>query len=186
MLKDSLNSASSFAVIALAALVVGPTAASGQNQTPPPCSAEEHRLFDFWEGVWSVTPQNRPNNTNPPSRNEITRKLNGCVLHEHYTTAGGYEGESFNIYDRTRGVWHQTWVDTSGLLLQIEGTFVDGRMVLEGPGINGQGQTVTNRISWNRIDGNPDRVRQLWEASTDDGETWTVLFDGLYTRVGTD
>lgn len=185
MFIRTIDASSSLFILVLGALLL-PVAADGQNPLAPQCSAEEHRLFDFWEGVWSVTPRNRPNNTNPPSRNEITRKLKGCVLHEHYTTAGGYEGESFNIFDRTRGVWHQTWVDNSGLLLQIEGGFVDGQMILEGPGFNGQGQAVTHRISWNRIDGNPDRVRQLWESSTDGGESWTVLFDGLYTRAGTE
>lgn len=30
---------------------------------------------------------------------------------------------------------------------------------------------------------NPDgTVRQFWEMSGDGGATWTVLFDGLYTR----
>lgn len=173
-------------LLAMGMALLLPAAVAGQDPAPPQCSTEEYRLFDFWEGSWSVTPLNSGDNTNPPARNEITRKLNGCVIHEEYSTAGGFAGESFSIFDGRRGVWHQTWVDNSGFLLQAEGNFVDGRMVLEGPGVDAGGQGVNHRISWGRIDGNPDRVRQLWESSSDEGETWTVVFDGLYTRVGTD
>lgn len=28
-----------------------------------------------------------------------------------------------------------------------------------------------------------DGVRQLWEASKDEGGSWTMLFDGLYIKV---
>jgi hypothetical protein len=41
-----------------------------------------------------------------------------------------------------------------------------------------------HRITWSRIDGDSDRVRQLWETSRDGGETWSVAFDGEYRRVG--
>ena len=34
-----------------------------------------------------------------------------------------------------------------------------------------------------RCDGADRTVRQLWEKSVDDGATWTVAFDGLYTRA---
>jgi hypothetical protein len=38
---------------------------------------------------------------------------------------------------------------------------------------------VRQRITWER---QPDaRVRQLWESS-EDGVTWTVAFDGFYSR----
>jgi len=36
---------------------------------------------------------------------------------------------------------------------------------------------VRHQISWEKKGGN---VRQLWQASRNDGKTWTVLFDGLY------
>ena len=43
--------------------------------------------------------------------------------------------------------------------------------------------TTLNRITWTpNKDGT---VRQLWEASTDQGKTWQVAFDGLYRRKST-
>jgi hypothetical protein len=43
----------------------------------------------------------------------------------------------------------------------------------------GDAQNV-QRISWTRLE--DGRVRQLWEATTDGGKTWTIAFDGLYKR----
>ena len=88
---------------------------------------------------------------------------------------------SANSGDASRKVWHQTWVDVGGLLLTLEGGLRDGAMALEGEtqGANGP---VRQRIMWRVVDGDPDRVRQLWESSRDGGTTWQILFDGLYLR----
>ena len=51
----------------------------------------------------------------------------------------------------------------------------DGAMVLEGIDADAR-----HRITWIR-DG--DDVRQLWETSRDDGETWETAFDGRYRRA---
>ena len=145
------------------------------------CTAPEYRQFDFWLGEWAVTA-----NGAPAGSNVISPIQGGCALQENWRGAGAGDitGTSFNIYDREGGKWHQTWVDASGTLLQLDGGLVDGAMVLEGrrpaPGGNGD---VLHRIAWTP---NPDgTVRQLWEASQDGGKNWNVIFDGLYTRVDT-
>ncbi len=164
---------------------------SAQDSEPPPgdaepvavpsrCQAPEHRQFDFWLGEWSVT-----SGEQPAGSNTIVAIQGGCVLLENWRGAGpgGITGTSFNIYDRARGVWHQTWVDAGGTLLQLDGGLVDGSMVLEGerPAPTGKG-SVRHRIAWTpNEDGT---VRQLWEASQDGGMNWSVIFDGLYTRAG--
>ena len=89
-------------------------------------------------------------------------------------------GKSLNFYDPLRDQWHQTWVDDRGGSLGLDGKFADGRMVLTGSKKNPQtGKTTINRITWTPLPAN--QVRQLWETSSD-GQTWTVAFDGLYTR----
>lgn len=144
-----------------------------------PCTSPDHRAFDFWVGTWDVY------DTSGTLRghNEIRSTLGGCVLRESYRTPSGYEGESVNIYDASRGVWHQSWVDNGGLLLRIEGGIRDGSMVLEGLTMGADGTESLNRITWTRLDSDGDRVRQLWEISTDEGITWTVAFDGEYRRA---
>jgi hypothetical protein len=42
--------------------------------------------------------------------------------------------------------------------------------------------TVSHLLAFTRMNGNPDRVHQLWKTSTDGGKTWAVAFDGIYVR----
>jgi hypothetical protein len=158
----------------LLALLAAPALA--QSPPPSPCASPEHRQFDFWLGEWEVRgPAGKVAGTN-----RITRAFGDCVLHEQYDTGRGYSGSSFNIYDAGRGRWHQTWVDSSGLLLQLDGGLIDGRMVMEGETVGTDGARTRHRISWTpNADGT---VRQLWESTNASGE-WTVNFDGKYTRL---
>lgn len=153
----------------LAALVALAAAAA-----PVPCDTVAHHAFDFWIGDWDVyTPTGKLAGTN-----KITRELGGCVVHEHYATPQGFSGESLNIYDAGRKVWHQSWVDSSGSLLVIEGQPFEHGMKLEGA-IGEDGKPTPQRITWTaNADGT---VRQLWEQANTDG-TWKVAFDGLYKR----
>jgi len=165
--------------IALAANAEEP--ASGSPALAAACSSAAYRQFDFWIGDWDVTSAGQPAGTN-----SIQPIHGGCALKENWQGSGegGISGSSFNIYDQATGKWHQTWVDSSGTLLLLDGGLVDGSMLLNGqkPARDGSG-IVQHRISWTP---NPDgSVRQLWEASKDEGDSWTVLFDGLYSRAST-
>jgi len=51
-------------------------------------------------------------------------------------------------------------------------------MVLQGDSVSREGEALRNRITWTA---NPDgTVRQLWEVSKDQGESWQSAFDGLH------
>jgi hypothetical protein len=142
----------------------------------PACSSAEHRQFDFWIGDWEV----KRADGKPAGRNVITREHGGCVIHEQYTGVTGYTGASLNMYDPGRKRWHQTWVDNAGLLLELNGEFTNGAMVLRGETLDAQGKATLGRITWTpRADGT---VRQVWEQSTDGGATWVVAFDGIYSK----
>ena len=165
-------SARQFQLVIITALVAWVCAVPALAATP--CDTPAHRAFDFWIGEWRVqTPEGKL-----AGINRIERKHEGCVLHERYATGRGYSGESLNIYDATRDRWHQTWVDSSGMLLLLEGGIRDGRMVLEGQ--TGAADDVTrHRITWTpNADGS---VRQFWESADATG-TWKTTFDGTYTR----
>lgn len=135
----------------------------------------EHRAFDFWLGEWNVrTPDGKLAGVN-----RITREYDGCVLRERYDTGRGYSGESLNIYDAGRKTWHQSWVDTSGTLLLLEGGLRNGSMVLEGQTVGSDALVTKHRITWTPI--GAGTVRQLWESTNAAGE-WSVAFDGTYVR----
>ena len=162
-------------VVVLGAMALGLPAPTPAQNPPPACATAGHRAFDFWIGEWVV----HGANGKLAGSNSIKREINGCVLHERYRTDRGYSGQSFNIYDAPRNVWHQTWVDSAGLLLLLEGGLRDGKMVLEGQTTGADRKVTRHRITWTP---NPDgSVRQLWESTGPDGK-WTVAFDGRYTR----
>ncbi|HEU4400636.1 MAG TPA: hypothetical protein VFT43_00895 [Candidatus Polarisedimenticolia bacterium] len=143
---------------------------------PTPCRSPAHRQFDFWLGDWEVrTPDGAVAGTN-----RITGIQGGCGLLENWAGASGMTGTSLNTYDAARGLWHQTWVDSRGSLLLLDGAFEAGKMVLSGTTRSPQGKTVTDRITWEPT--SAGAVRQLWEQSEDGGKSWTVAFDGRYTR----
>ncbi|MDD3763444.1 MAG: hypothetical protein PHP86_09165 [Nevskiales bacterium] len=143
---------------------------------PPPCSIPESRQFDFWAGDWDVT---SADGKRKAGHNRIEPVLGGCALHESWTGASGFRGNSYSSYDRSRGVWHQTWVDVGGTVLLLEGGLRDGAMVLEGDQPDADGP-VRNRITWTpNADGT---VRQHWQVSKDDGGHWKSVFDGIYHR----
>ena len=167
---------SSRLLAAIALLSPALTPAQTPPAPPPPgCPAEVRRQFDFWVGDWSVTV-----NGQHAGDNRIDRILEGCALLENWTGTGGMSGKSLNFYDPARRQWHQTWVDDRGGSLGLDGTFTDGKMVLSGTKKDQAGKTTINRITWNALPSG--QVRQVWEQSSDDGKSWTVAFDGLYTR----
>ena len=145
-------------------------------ETPAkPCAPAEFRQFDFWLGQWDVTlPDGRK-----AGSNVITSVYGGCAIHEEWSGASGVRGGSYSTYDTATGKWHQTWVDSGGTLLMMDGEFRDGRMQLEGRG-RGKDSAVVDRVTWTPL--SALTVRQFWQQSKDGGATWAVVFDGLYTK----
>jgi len=104
--------------------------------------------------------------------------LGGIAIRESYqSTSSTYKGTSLNKYNASKKRWEQYWVDNSGTTLHILGGIVDGKMILqnEEEGANGK---IYNRLAWQKLD--DDSVRQTWEQSYDEGESWVIVFDGHY------
>jgi hypothetical protein len=170
-----------------ALLALGPASQAQSRRRPapapapagpkgPPCSSAPHRQFDFWVGEWEVTtPQGAP-----AGSNRVERLLEGCALQEHWAASDGSKGTSLSSYDAVARKWRQTFVDDTGQVLVLEGDFKDGRMVLQGEKVMGRQKGALQRISWQVVNG--EKVRQRWDISQDDGRTWSVLFEGIYTR----
>ena len=145
-----------------------------------PCEHDaRYRELDFWLGEWDARNANAPPNATP-SASVITKIHNGCVILETWHSPG-YSGQSFNIYDRARGKWHQTWVDSTGGLHEYWGQLKDGNMIYEGtvPPNPGQSGPQLTRMTFFNLE---VRVRQLVEQSSDAGKTWRVTYDFIYTK----
>lgn len=142
-----------------------------------PDASSAHQ-FDFWVGNWDVFDPAG----NPLGTNSVTHVFVTGAIAEHWEGAGGVEGRSLNAYDRMRDCWHQTWVDSTGAVLLLDGGIEAGAMVLRGTARNeaDPSQIEHQRITW-AASADGSAVRQLWEQSAD-GMTWTVAFDGRYRR----
>jgi len=130
---------------------------------------ERAHAFDFWLGEWEVHDQDGAH----VGRSSITPLFGTGAVAEHWRGDGGVEGRSLSSWDPERGCWHQTWLDSSGGILLLDGGVEDGAMVLVGIDADAR-----QRITWS-VDG--PGVRQLWETTRDDGASWSVAFDGRYT-----
>jgi hypothetical protein len=133
--------------------------------------------FDFWIGEWEVFgPKGKQLGVS-----SITPLFGTGALAEHWRGLGEVEGHSLNSYDPVRACWHQTWLDSSGSVLLLDGGRMDGSMVLEGLApLEDGGVTQPQRITWTP---ETDGVRQHWETRAADGEPWTTVFDGHYRRA---
>ena len=154
----------------------------GSADSPPgptyPCEDEtQFADFDFWVGSWDV---HIADGTFAGS-NVISREQHGCVLIENWAGARGTTGTSINYLDKITDEWVQVWNDASGSQINIRGGLTPDGMLLTGTiHYIGNGTTAPFRGLWTAL---PDgRVRQFFEQSSDNGETWVTWFEGFYTR----
>ena len=134
--------------------------------------------LEFWLGAWDVT-WNGGHGTN-----RLERVLDGRVIHERFEEAqddtdGGLIGESWSVFDPSRALWRQTWVDNQGGYLDLVGERVGGwfAFVREAPELE---EGARQRMVFRDVE--PERFRWTWELSRDGGATWAVRWEIEYTR----
>jgi hypothetical protein len=165
-----------YACLLLLILSLSGYATPSPQQSPAgkPCDQPAYRQFDFWIGDWNaydiVTGKK-------DAHVKVERILDGCVLHENYEAINGHKGQSFSIYDASRKLWHQTWVTNDGRLLEIEGSFSNGEMVLTGADLTPDGRQRQARGVWKPV---KDGVRETGVTSLDGGKTWQPWFDLIF------
>ena len=156
-----------------AALLIALTvsAQTPSNVVAPRCASAEHRQFDFWLGEWNVTQGGKT-----AGRNTIRSILNGCAISEEWSGTGGFKGNSLNFYNADTKRWHQTWIDSQGQSLALDGQFEAGSMTLQSVAADNM---PLYRITWTPL---PDKsVRQLWQVREASASEWKTLFDGNYS-----
>ncbi|MEL7539080.1 MAG: hypothetical protein AAFZ58_17360 [Pseudomonadota bacterium] len=149
-------------------------AASGQGR----CSAKAFSGFDFWLGDWTV----KTADGTVAGQNRIDKRDGGCVLIERWSSASGGSGTSLNYFDVAADQWVQVWGGSGGSQIVIRGGLTDGSMVLTGTLTTvGDGSSVPFRGTWTPLE--DGRVRQFFEQSLDDGDTWQPWFEGFYEKA---
>jgi hypothetical protein len=165
-----------------AALLIA-LAALAASQVPAGCDTPESHQFDFWVGKWEVHPNGADKII---AHSLIEKKYAGCAIRENWMPLGkelGGGGGSLSLYEPRLKQWRQTWVDSSGTRVDLDGGFADGVMSITGnwAGFAGPGKDALVRMNYQL---QPDgQVRQWAQSSTDGGKTWTPAFDFLYRKV---
>lgn len=157
-------------------LVAASSPCLGRPPEPPRCAGPEYRQFDFWAGDWDAYDIDAP--ATPAARVKVDVILEGCVLREVYKGTDGLVGESFNVYDASRKMWHQTWVTNRGQLLVLEGELRDGRMAMRATESTADGPVLWRAVWIPSAEG----VRETAETSRDGGKTWKPRFDMMFRR----
>lgn len=134
----------------------------------------KNQQFDFWIGQWDVYDAAGKK----LGSNVISKTNNGAVILERWTSASGGVGMSMNYVDPETGAWRQEWIDGGGSVTRKSGGVVDGVMKLEGERIAKNGTKVPTRTTFSPL--SKGRVRQLIEQSSDNGQTWKAVFNGIY------
>ncbi|MGH8252252.1 MAG: hypothetical protein ACREVI_16435 [Steroidobacteraceae bacterium] len=141
------------------------------------CEAPQYRQLDFWIGNWNVIDQTTGKQV---GASRIEKQLNGCLIHEFWNGTDQFTGQSFNLYNRETKHWQQVWVDSRGQRIDFTGQFHGDGLYYEGT-FRSAGKEVLTKMTFLKI--KDQRVRQIWEQSNDQGESWKVVFDGLYVRT---
>jgi hypothetical protein len=141
------------------------------------CTAPEFHQFDFWIGNWEAFNSDRP--SIPVARNDVSRILAGCVIHEDYQAVSGLHGESFTMYEAPTKRWRQIWVTNHGEWLVLQGGLQNGKMILQGIEHTPNGSRMV-RGEWI-----PESygVRETATTSSNGGKTWDLWFDLMFRRA---
>jgi len=142
-----------------------------------PCEADErHHAFDFWIGEWNVTQNGLFAGTN-----SVQPILGHCTIFEQWESASGGLGKSFNFYDPAHDHWRQIWISDSGTIIEFTGEARDGGIFFTAQTTNpADGSVTDHKFEFTQLEGGI--VRQSWETSTDEGASWTSIWDGRYER----
>jgi hypothetical protein len=134
--------------------------------------------LEFWLGAWDASWGEHGQGTN-----RLDRILGGHVIHERFEghgQSGQLHGESWSVYDPTRHLWRQTWVDDTGGYLDLVGGQTDGWFTFERAAPE-DGPDARQRMVFRDV--TDDAFNWTWEASADGGATWETRWRIVYRRA---
>ena len=157
--------------------------AAAPPPVPPGCDSPESHQWDFWVGSWEVRPKGADKVI---AHSLIEKRYSGCAIRENWMPLGREVtggGGSLSLYDSKRGQWRQTWVDSSGTRVDLDGGLKDGVMTIVGPWANYAGPGKDALVAMHYQLQPNGEVRQWAENSADGGKSWMPAFDFLYRRA---
>jgi hypothetical protein len=142
--------------------------------------------YDFWIGEWDLT-WSKSDESIGKGENSIFKTLNNFVLKENFNVTddesmNGFKGESWSVFNSNNGTWYQTWVDNQGSYLDFIGEIDGEKRIFKREVQKPDGSIIYQRMVFYDIQ--PNSFTWDWENSTDNGETWNLLWRINYKRKG--
>jgi hypothetical protein len=152
-------------------------ASQAMTQNSCACCSDKNRQFNFWLGEWDVFNKKGVK----VGENRIVSMLDSCVIQENWS-GSGQTGTSYNFYNKADDTWNQTYIDNSGTVLVLKGSFRNHQMILESEKVKSTQANFfyINRITWAKDSLN--NVSQKWDIIDEKGNILQVAFDGTYKR----
>lgn len=173
--RDRVLPAVTLFVLAALCLAVPPGAA----QSDGACQSDaRRRALDFLLGTWDAVGASGE----VEGRVVVESLLNGCLLVETSRAPGGADSVGYWLFDPLAEQWRVTRADAEGRVYRLQGRARQNELSVAGEAVDAGGQTTLLRGT-RRLEAG--RIRQTWEASTDDGESWAELWRGDYVPAGT-
>ena len=155
-------------------------AATADPPYPKPgenCKPAAYRAFDFAHGHFRMAAVDGQ----LAGHLRMAPMLAGCSTRGHWRGAIAGRGAVTTWYDRFQQRWHQLYVDDDGHPLMMSGGVQDGALVFTGVNTFFDGRLGLHRMSWSPLPGGG--LRQHWELSMDNGQTWESLLDARGRRL---
>lgn len=166
-------------IIIMALFTVVTVTHSQTNESP--CSSKEAEQFDFWLGSWKAEWKDSEGKSQY-GRNLITKGFGNCVIEENFATDDGtFTGRSLSVYNARKKMWQQTWVDNTGAYMEFTGGKDGDNMYLQRKVTNKEGKEILQKMTFTDIQKNS--FTWNWESSSDNGGTWTLNWQILYSRI---
>jgi hypothetical protein len=164
--------------------IVSQSLAQTPSQPFPCMDDKKARQFDFWIGDWDVY----KNGTDKLAGiSKIEMASGGCMILENWTSKGPtpFNGKSMNYVNPSNGKWEQLWIGSDGIHNNNPQKFVDGEYRDNAMRFTFEQFSSDNKKQIGRFifyNNGPDEVRQFNEVSSDEGKTWTTVYDFIYKR----
>lgn len=139
-------------------------------------SQNNSNTLNFWLGTWDAYWGDTLRGTNV-----ISKTLKDNVVEENFCfNDKTFFGRSWSVFNPTKKIWEQTWVDDSGSYLALSGGQEGDKVVLTmNEKINKQGKMILKRMVFFNI--TKDSFDWDWQSS-EDGKNWTSAWLIHYKR----
>jgi hypothetical protein len=138
-----------------------------------PCSASDHRRFEFMIGAWNTSDPARGTFPSSEGNSTVEPILNGCVIHEHrHITQLGkalFDGDAYWGYDSTTKRWLLFYIDDQSHAQLYEGREDAGHLAFYRERPDPDGKPVLIRIAYEPTNRG---YTQTVHRSADQGVTW--------------